>query len=457
MKTLFIPVYHGMCTRNLFLTEMLPTILKQPDLRAVCFIPPLKKDFFAKEYGHFKNVIFELVDRKHKKNKLEFIFDFITKSFLNTQAKKSLQLIEYSSDRNKLRYLLGRLLARVFSGSRVLRNLMRWLDYLLVSDTTFGPYFDKYQPNLVFVTDVLSPADTLFLKQAKRKKVPKIAMVRGWDNLTSKGVVRLKPDKIIVQTDLMKREAIEYADMKDQDISISGVPIFDYYVNYQPSAKEDFYKKIGVRPEYKIILFAPFFSHYQDSVKEIIKHLDESINKGLFEEKLKILVRLPPSYNQELGDYISNDNIIYDRPGIQFPLNSYRKDWEFTKKDMQHLADSIHYSSVTSNFASTMTVDSAALDKPIINIDFDAKSHDPTKISIRYIYKNDHYQPVLAANCLKMARSKAELVEQINYYLKHPESEKDGRSKILKELVWKFDGRCSQRVGNYVLDYLNSL
>ena len=98
MKTLFIPVYHGMCTRNLFLTEMLPTILKQPDLRAVCFIPPLKKDFFAKEYGHFKNVIFESVDRKHKKNKLEFIFDFITKSFLNTQAKKSLQLIEYSSD-----------------------------------------------------------------------------------------------------------------------------------------------------------------------------------------------------------------------------------------------------------------------------------------------------------------------------------------------------------------------
>lgn len=457
MKTLFIPVYHGMCTRNLFLTEMLPTILKQPDLKVVCFIPPVKKDFFNKKYGHFQNVIFEPVSWEHPKNRLETTFDFIAKSFLNTQAKKSLQLIEYSSDKNRLRYFLGRILSSLFSGSRLLRSFVRWLDYILVSEKIFGQYFDKYKPDLVFVTDVLAPADALFLRQAKKKKVPKIAMVRGWDNLTSKGVVRVRPDKIIVHTDLMKAEAIKYADMKEKDIYISGVPIFDYYVNYQPLSQEEFYKKIGVSPEYKIILFAPFFSHYRDSVKEIISYLNKSINRGLIEEKVKVLVRLPPSYKKELGEYVSNENIIYDVPGQRFPLDNYRNDWEFTKDDMQHLADSIHYSSVTINFASTMTVDAVAFDKPVINIDFDGDHYDPSKISIRYIYKNDHYQPVLAANCLRMAKSKRELIDLINYYLKQPQSEKQGRAKVLQEFTWKFDGQCSRRVGQFVLDYLNSL
>jgi len=436
---------------------MLKPILDNPNIKIICFVPPLKEKFFKEKYGHFKNVIFEPVEWKHKKGKVEFFFDFLAKSFLNTQSKKSLQLIEYSSDKNKLRYALGRILSKVFSGSRMLRNFVRWLDFVVVPEKIFGNYFDKYKPDLVFVTDVLAPADALFLKQAKKKKVPKIAMVRGWDNLTSKGVVRVRPDKIIVHTDLMKEEAIKYADMKEKDIYTSGVPIFDYYVGYKPSAKEDFYKKIGVSPEYKLILFAPFFGHYRDSVKEIIKYLDQAISNGEIDEKIKLLVRLAPSYNKELGEFKSNQNIIYDVPGKQFPLDNYRNDWEFLTADMQHLADSIYYSSVTINFASTMTVDAAALDKPVINIDYDVVKPDSTKISIRYIYKNDHYQPVLKANCMKMARSNQELVKQINSYLKNPRQEKEGRSRILKELTWKFDGQCSQRVGNYVLDYLNKI
>lgn len=456
MKTVFIPVYHGMCTRNLFLTNMLHPLLNARATRLICFIPPAKKEFFAQQYGALgQNIIFEALELKKATSGLNFVFDFIAKSFLNTQAKKSLQLIEYSSDRNKIRYWLGRFLAAVFAGSRLLRNFVRWLDFSLIRDNSLKPYFKKYQPDLVFCTDVLAGPDAVFLREAKRNKIPLIGMVRSWDNLTSKGVVRVKPDKMVVHTDLMASEAKKYSDMKEKDIFISGVPVFDYYIGFQPSAKEAFYHRVNIKPDYKIILFAPFFGHYQDSVKEIIAYLDQAISAGQIAEKVKILVRLPPSYNEELGEYVDTENIIYDKPAEQFALNKFRNDWEFTEADMRHLADSLYYSCVIINFASTMTIDAAAFDKPVINIDFDGESHDPSKISIRYIYQNDHYQPVLKAGCLRLARSKSELAELINFYLSHPEAEKEGRARILKEFTWKFDGHSAERIGNYLLSYLN--
>jgi len=82
-------------------------------------------------------------------------------------------------------------------------------------------------------------------------------MVRSWDNITNKGLIRIKPDKLVVHNEEVEKETLKYEDIKREDIFVGGIPQFDYYARGERTPREDFFRSRGLNPDKKNILVAP--------------------------------------------------------------------------------------------------------------------------------------------------------------------------------------------------------
>ena len=68
---------------------------------------------------------------------------------------------------------------------------------------------------------------------AKRAGVFRVGMVRSWDNITGKGLIRIKPDMLIVPNGIIKEEVIKYQSIPPKYIYVSGLPQMDFMLKTQ--------------------------------------------------------------------------------------------------------------------------------------------------------------------------------------------------------------------------------
>ena len=71
-------------------------------------------------------------------------------------------------------------------------------------------------------------------------------------------------------------------------------------------------------------------------------------------------------------------------------------------EDVSFLADLVRHADVNINVASTMTLDFAVRDKPVVNVAFDVADPPPFGVPLwEHYYRFEHYRPVveLVASC----------------------------------------------------------
>lgn len=450
-----MPIFHGHTARNVLLTDIFKILAEQADLKLVIFTYDFKKDYYQKEFAR-PNVIIEGVDdEKIDRVKHEVFFKPLFAAFAHSNRTIMVFKERLDEGGSYKKYLGRRLLAATVGRSRILREIIRWLYYRLIPPKDlFVKYFEKYKPEAVFLPDITFHIDGYIQRIARERKIPSIAMLRSWDALTSsKGTVRLKPDRLIVHNEFMKEMAVKFGDMAADDVFIGGMPHFDHYFKKKPTAKSEFFKRFGLNPNKKVVLFALTGPRTASINQDIITIVSKAINDGHLPENVQILVRMHP--NSEMEEFKNDPNIIFHRPkGVYFEKGRLA-DMEFTEEWLQELLDSLYYSDIIINAQSTMTIDAAALDKPVINLAFDGYEKLSYIRSVRRLYDIDHYQPIIKTGGVRIVRNEEELVKWINHYLADPAIDGDGREKILTEQCWRIDGKNSQRTAELILNFIS--
>ncbi|MBU3926054.1 CDP-glycerol glycerophosphotransferase family protein [Patescibacteria group bacterium] len=449
MRTIFITSFHGLVSRVLQ-SGLLDLLKKDEELRIVILVPDFKKDYFIKNFSD-KSIIIESVSEKELSKKSLF-FHKISFFLLNTKSMKIIRR-SYRDYTNYPRFLLTQSTAVILGRWKLIRNLFRQINYYFSGKPIFKDLFEKYKPELIFSMDVKHPFDTELLIEARKRKIFTIAMVRSWDYLTAKGITRVMPHKMIVHNEIIKNEAIKYADMNPENIEVIGMPHFDPYINYPRSEKKEFFKKIKGDSDKPLILWAPLGDKFSDLDSQFFEILCEAIKKEELPKDLQVLVRVPPGDTLNLHGLKPCPNLIFDYPGSGFE-GMHRKANEMSLVDLLHLADSLFYSSLVVTCASTICIDATVFDKPIIYLGFDAKEKRDYYESIINHYDYDHTRNILKTNGVEIAISKQDLIKLINKYLKNPELKREERKIIVKEQCWKFDGQASQRLADYILSFL---
>ena len=319
-KTLFITCLHSLISKNILNTEAFKKIVNEANCKIVIFVPKGKYDFFSQHYI-FPNVVIEEVDTYPIMNiRREVIFKRIAFLLINSHYHwyKRAELL----DKNKnigsyFKYFFEQLFVRIFSGHKAINSIYRRMHEKYAPKGSMDAYFEKYNPTLLFATDVFDDMDTIVIREAKRKGIKVVGMVRSWDNCFSKGLMRNMPDSLLVNNENLKSEAVEMHDFPGEKIEIVGLPQFDHFINEKRLSKDDFFKKIGADPEKKLILFAPAGAFLSDCDLDYLKIFEQATQARKFKYPLQFLVRNHPHHPAILDDFAGKADFIIDTPGKQ--------------------------------------------------------------------------------------------------------------------------------------------
>lgn len=455
-RTLLLPIYNGLRARNFFLTDFYPELLKL-GVNLVILVPAYKLEYYQQTYEH-PQVTFEAWDppTEHWFGRMLNAFAF---NALGTGTVKQKQYAQYVRDRNVIKYAGRRFIAIAFGGLRIVRQAIRALDRLVPTDRQLAATLAAYKPDAVLAPDIILATDRVLLRTAKRMGFKTIGMVRSWDNLTAKGVIQVMPEWLIAQTTQMKKEAIELGDMKPGRVVVCGVAQFDEYWKPASQTREAFLSSLGIPADHTVVLCAPFFGEYsQKSGLMLIQALARAIDNGKLPNNTHLLVRYRPEDGTAEGapTHFDHPNIAVSVPYSKtFRTPRGKKDYEFTKEDMDLMVNSLRYSDVTLNTISTLTVDAVALDRPVVNIRFDIDPETPPGSRVELFSHFDHYLALEATGGVALAHSLEELISAINAYLENPTLHAAGRAQIRKEQIEFEDAHSGKRSAEAIAKLIN--
>lgn len=440
-KTIFITSFFGLIARNILATDVLTRLRSNKDLKIVILAPEEKGEFYRQEFGS-DNVIIEGI-REYRRPFLDKLFSTAFLNASDTAARRIHRLIERKRDKRYLSFVYHCVLAKIAKAKPV-RHFMRWLDYRITPKFFFAGYFEKYSPDLVFATDLFEPHDIDVMREAKHRGIPAIGMVRSWDNVTSKGLNRIIPDKLIAHTEKIKEEAVAYCDFRPSDVLVVGIPHYDNYTAEKRISREELFRKLQLNPKKKTIFFAPPSDIYSKN-----DPISEKAINALKEMDAQLLLRMYLVGNVQLGKIKAVPNkIAIDVPGSGS---------DFMRADLTsgdaHLADLLYHSDVVVAFASTLAIDAVVFDKPVVFIGFDGTPGRPYWQSLRRFYDYDHQKSILETGGVRLARTLEELVRLVKVYLDNPRVDEGGRKRIVEERCWKLDGRSSERLADAILNF----
>lgn len=453
MKTIFLAVELGAAVRNILRTQVLSKLLDGDN--QVIILSPFFDSGILDEFK-YSNVICEDLE-PYRFTLYEQIMVTISKAVfdkLNSTFTRRINLIRQKKN-HSIRYWIRLILKLIPANS----NILKWLDEKIVSSPLNNQIklenlFNKYSPNIIVCTYAfLYDYEFPLIKYARQKGVPVVAINLSWDNITSKGKVPTKIDRFIVWNEIQKKELMDmYPYYTNEDIYIAGIPQYDYYHTDHSIiwSREIFFDQLGLDSTKKLITYTTSSHHLAPYENEIIEDLANLLPSRV-NYPAQLLVRKAP---RDSWEYYSNirqrQDIHFIEAGVQ---NQYTVDqWNPQHKDMVIYSNLLYHSDVIINTASTVTLDSATFDTPIINIGYDGHHHKTLPFSVKRFYLQEHYRNVVETGGIRIAYNIDELINYINIYLGDPTIDKEGRYRIIKTQCYKLDGKACERIANFILD-----
>ena len=452
MKTIIMAIPYGTDARNLLRTDVLK-ILKSRGLRVIILSPAFNEEYFVKEFEDENTVVERLYTQRP--SILELLFRIIRLQwFGNPKFSDTIRIKNESLKRKNVFTHLRVSIFSPLSTNKTFTDFLRKLDQLLFPDRFYKEIFDRYNPSLVFVAFPFFPTIFPVLKRAIQTKVTSVAFISSWDNLSNRGELPVKPDKLIVWNEINKREAIELQGYSPSDVFVSGAPQFDaYFRGEELSSKDDFFNEIGADMAKKLLVYTTTGTWISKADPEIVDIIKGYIEEDKFSFPCQLLVRVHPRAPFVLYDRFKGCNdIILERPGRL--SEAYSDHWDPTRSDLIHLANTMKHGDVAINIASTITIEACIFDTPAVNIGFDGYQKKPYGYSTIRYYDYTHYKNIVKAGGVRIAKNKAELLKYINMYLENPKLDSDGRKKIVSEQCYSTDGKSGERVARYLMKVL---
>ncbi|RAV99752.1 CDP-glycerol glycerophosphotransferase family protein [Pseudochryseolinea flava] len=452
-RRIIITLVDGFHHRYLADTGVIDRMLEQDIQLLILTTAILKERIENSPLGKNPRVTLGILDEV-KLSKIHRVHLFL---IINASRKLSRTLNvknEMKAKTGKLSYLASRF-ARSIS-STGLYSLMLRIAGSAFSSSRYRQLLNEFKPHLVvFSTPGQKVNDLPLIYEALRQKIKTISPVYSWDNLTAKGPFIFNVDKLIVWNEIMKEEAIEYHQYKAEDVIVAGVPVFDSYVKvlHEPATnKKEFLSQFGFGDDKPLISITTIPTIYFGSChRELTLRILNFINRGMIPPS-NVLLRPHPLDETDYTDLEKNPGVVVDYYGST-PTQNVISKWVPREDNTTHLARTMKYSNVVINIASTITIDAACFDTPVINIAYDMKDNPQEYVgSISRYYQYTHYQHVVKVGAAALVNSDEELLNALNTYLKDRSYHAEERKRLVYQQTGDLDGRAYQRIADAIIN-----
>jgi hypothetical protein len=452
VKTVFLFLRQGISNRNLLRTDFLKTLKENPGVRIVIISPIGEEPGFRDEFQAARVCVENWPATKvgFWERRLKNLKDYIWVSRGLTQAIRVRRLAERGKWGLAWRDALGRL-AKCAGISEQNINDVELAMYK--SRPPIARLYDRYQPDLVVFTRLFG-TNLHVIKEAKQRRIPVLCLVESWDNLICKGPLSVVPDSMVVWNQEMIREANELHGFPCDKVHVVGVPQFDLYANVAHyMERKAFFAAHALDPDRKLITYAASTEGIARNEPGIVEVLYRMVQQKRLGRPAQILVRLHPITSTELqreycGRFANRPHIVIQKPGRTAALHD---GWDPTWSDMLMLGSTLRHSDVVVNVASTMSIDAAALDKPIVCVAFEEEENGTNTKHLEAIFYHSHYRKLVDTKALRLVFSEDELAHAVSEYLNEPSLDAAGRARLREELCYRLDGHSARRAALRVL------
>ncbi len=138
---------------------------------------------------------------------------------------------------------------------------LRLVERLVPPDAGIVEWLRQQAPDVVFVSPMVilgprSDRQTEIVKAGRALGVPVIVGVASWDHLTSKGLVRVVPDALMVWNDAQATEAVDLHRIPRASVVVTGAQSLDHWFTpVSPQSTAAFRVRLGIPEGRKVILF----------------------------------------------------------------------------------------------------------------------------------------------------------------------------------------------------------
>jgi CDP-glycerol glycerophosphotransferase (TagB/SpsB family) len=477
-KKIFISADHGMAIIYFLQSDVVPALL-EAGVEVLVLTDDETKDRMAQRFGR-PGLSFEGLRLKEANAyaskvspRLQWLLAYLRRVggswHINTEAMDSHIWEVWVENSWKFRLAiwipaaLAILVLRTFASAR---------NYLVRTQNRFIPdlyadLFAAHKPDLIIASTAGWRLDRYLLREATLHKVPTMAAIVGWDNPSSYAIRGAPMDYATCWSQLQKDELVYGSDWDPERVHIGGIPSYDGYFRKQwQLTREDYLKLHGLDPNRKLISYACSFVHFAPNYPNV-EALAKLVSSDALAEPSQLLVRLHPSHFQDKPRIFAEERERifaleeqYPNVHVVQPVALGGSLGYYGGEDMDEKSSMMVHSDVLVTVYSTMVVETAVHDTPIVAavIDIPGGWNKPKKfsLSLKEIGDWPTHKRFREAKAGRVASNEKELCEAINLYLKNPSLDTTQRRKFTQDEITFTDGTSGRRTAEYILKVLNS-
>ncbi|MEJ5224508.1 MAG: CDP-glycerol glycerophosphotransferase family protein [Anaerolineales bacterium] len=477
--TVFISADHGMAVIYFLQSDVVSTLLEN-GVRVVVLTDDETKDKIAARFSR-PGLVFEGLRLKQAAAyarsvhpRWQWLLAYLRRvggsRRINTEAMDS-HIWEVWAE-NGWKFRLGVWIPSAL-GILLLRNAAWARKVLVAAQRRFTPnlyadLFDAYQPSLVIASTPGWRMDRYLLREAARRGIHNMTVIVGWDNPSSYTIPGADVQWATCWSQIQKDELVYGSDWDPARVHIGGIPSYDGYFRKQwLMPREDYFRLHNLDPQRKLIAYASSFVHFAPNYPNI-EALARLVASDSLAEPSQLLIRLHPSHFQDKPHLFAEERQRvfelekkYPHVHVVQPVALGGSLGYYGGEDMDEKSSMLAYSDVFVTVYSTMVVEAAVHDKPIVAAVIDAPNGwgDPGKfsLSLREIGNWPTHKRFRDAKAGRVARNESELRDALNAYLRNPALDSAERRKFIEDEITYTDASAGQRTAQFILKVLENL
>lgn len=478
MKKIFISADHGMAIIYFLQSDVLATLL-DAGIEIVVLTDDETKDKIAQRFTR-PGLTFEGLRLKQANQfattyrpRFQWILSYLRRVGgswrINTEAMDSHIWEVWAENGWKFRLAiwiptaLAILVLRTFAFAR--NFLVRIQNRFIPSPNLYADLFASHKPDLVIASTAGWRLDRYLLREATRHNVPSMAAIVGWDNPSSYAIRGAPMDYATCWSQLQKDELVYGSDWNPDRVHIGGIPSYDGYFREQwQLSKDDYFKLHNLDPKRKLISYACSFVHFAPNYPNV-EALAKLVSSNALAEPSQLLIRLHPSHFQDKPRIFAEERERIFALEQQYPNVHVVKPVAlggslgyYGGEDMDEKSSMMAHSDVLVTVYSTMVVETAVHDTPIIAAVIDVPGGWNKKgkfsLSLKEIGDWPTHKRFRDAKAGRVAQNEAELCDILNAYLKDPSLDAAERRKFIEDEITYTDGTSGKRTAAFILKIL---
>jgi hypothetical protein len=302
----------------------------------------------------------------------------------------------------------------------------------------------RLAPDVIWSTVNVSGRETPYRLAARDLGIPVVTSILSFDNLTSRGPLPRDAHYTVWGPRMQAQLLRLYPRFHQDDVSITGTPQFD--LHRQPElrwSRARTLHALGLPQRARYFLYAASHPTLTPEEPALVAALAARLTTRPMLSGHRLVVRPHPLDDPARWTSTAGDVV---RLSVPLTTGGAPLGWAVPRlEDAARLTSSLAHANGCLNVASTMSLDAAVLDRPVICMDFTHEADAPREL-LYGEYDADHFAPLVASGGLRVAGSWTGLLDLMESAVQAPERDRDLRRRMVEAECGPVDGHAAQRI-----------